>query len=138
MLAESPRVTEQFNTFLESGSDQELPKRFTFDTLKFFSGSTELMQGSENTIDEIVIALKTHPAAVVRLESFTDNIGNPIANLKLSRARARSVKQILIGRGIDSARIKSVGRGASHPVASNGTPEGRRLNRRIEMVVLQK
>lgn len=131
-------TTEQFSAFLETGSSQELPKRFDFNTLRFFSGSTKLMPGFEQTMDDIALALKNNPTVVVGLESFTDNVGNSDANLRLSFARAETVKQALVDRGIDSDRIQPSGRGASHPIASNETSEGRSFNRRTEIVVLQK
>jgi len=134
----SPLVTDQLTTFLESDSDQELPRRFTFNTLKFSSGRTELIPGAEITIEEIATALKNHPTTVVRLESFTDNTGNPDINQRLSLARAEAVKKALLDKGIEDTRIHTAGRSSSSPVASNATPEGRNLNRRIEVLVLQK
>ncbi len=66
----------------------------------------------------------------------TDTVGNADSNLKLSRDRADSVIQALVGtHGIASARLKSFGNGPFAPVASNGSDEGRGLNRRVELVM---
>jgi outer membrane protein OmpA-like peptidoglycan-associated protein len=69
----------------------------------------------------------------VRVEGHTDNVGDPAANTKLSADRARAVVEWLVGRGVDRARLTSVGRGGDRPVDANDTEEGRRKNRRIEL-----
>lgn len=56
--------------------------------------------------------------------------------MRISQRRARSVKQYLIHRGVDHARLQAIGYGSDRPVADNRTREGRLQNRRIEFVVL--
>jgi outer membrane protein OmpA-like peptidoglycan-associated protein len=57
-------------------------------------------------------------------------------NLDLSARRAAAVRDYLVARGIDGARLVTEGRGAAEPVASNDTPEGRALNRRTVVTVI--
>lgn len=125
----------ELSEFLKSGARSELPKRFSFDTLNFASGTTELLPGSQLEIEQIANALKEHPQVTARIEGFTDNTGDYEGNLDLSTARAVAVKEELKARGIEDERIEAVGRGAESPVATNNTEEGRAQNRRIEFII---
>jgi outer membrane protein OmpA-like peptidoglycan-associated protein len=79
--------------------------------------------------------LKEYPEIKVDINGYTDIIGTTRYNQKLSEARAASVKNALVERGIDTARLKAVGYGKTHFIADNRTPEGRAENRRIEFKV---
>jgi outer membrane protein OmpA-like peptidoglycan-associated protein len=72
----------------------------------------------------------------VRMEinGYTDNIGLPSANKRLSRKRAQRVADFLAAQGIDPDRISVFGRGEDSFVASNQTAKGRAQNRRVEIV----
>ena len=92
------------------------------------------------TIDDIAAALKEHPAATIRVESHTDNIGTQESNLNLSQARADAIKSELVDRGVEASRIETAGMGQDLPIASNDTPEGRateppQRDRRYQSVV---
>jgi outer membrane protein OmpA-like peptidoglycan-associated protein len=63
----------------------------------------------------------------------TDSNGSETYNQQLSQRRASSVKNILFQRGVQGQRITAVGYGESQPVANNNTPEGRQMNRRVEI-----
>ncbi|HXG20665.1 MAG TPA: OmpA family protein [Methylomirabilota bacterium] len=77
----------------------------------------------------------------IRIEGHTDSKGTDSYNQTLSEERAASVRRYLVQRGVDDARIRSVGFGKSHPVASNtyadgsDDPDGRQKNRRVEIVL---
>ncbi len=137
-VREPASIVEQVSTFLESGENSELPKRFIFDKINFYSGSLQVTPQSGQAIHGIAELMKTHPNTVIRLEGFTDDVGSPDANEKLSLARAESLKSALVDQGIDASRMSTLGRGNSSPVAANTTEEGREANRRIELVILQK
>ena len=80
--------------------------------------------------------LQSYPNSVVQVIGHTDNTGDAGYNLDLSQRRAGAVANVLIASGTSSARVETVGRGESTPVASNLSPEGRALNRRVEIVIL--
>ncbi|MCR9124631.1 MAG: OmpA family protein [Rhodobacteraceae bacterium] len=80
--------------------------------------------------------LQAYPNSTVQVIGHTDNTGDATYNQGLSERRARAVANVLIGAGVSSGRILAVGRGENQPVASNLTPEGRALNRRVEIVIL--
>lgn len=136
-LAELPTPMSEFDEFLASGNAGELPKRFQFEELNFEVAKTDLVPGSETELDRIAEILKQNPNVIVRIEGFTDSTGDPAANQALSLARANRVKEELVNRGVDGARIETAGRGAESPIVPNDTEENRARNRRIEVVVLQ-
>ena len=76
-----------------------------------------------------------NPGTAVQVQGFTDSTGSDAANLALSAARAESVTRYLVQRGVDPARLDAAGFGASRAIASNDTPEGRALNRRVELQI---
>jgi outer membrane protein OmpA-like peptidoglycan-associated protein len=69
----------------------------------------------------------------LRVEGHTDDSGRPDLNLDLSYRRAKAVVEYLKARGVPADRLEHVGRGAQAPLAPNDTPEGRALNRRVEL-----
>jgi outer membrane protein OmpA-like peptidoglycan-associated protein len=69
------------------------------------------------------------------VSGYTDNIGDPSGNKRLSKARADAVAAALTHAGVAAARLTSVGYGVEKPVASNDTDDGRAKNRRIEIHV---
>jgi OOP family OmpA-OmpF porin len=86
-------------------------------------------------VEEAATTLKEHKDLAVAVEGYSDAKGSEIYNQKLSLRRARAVRDYLVGLGVDDGRILVVGKGASHPIATNATPEGRAQNRRVELVV---
>jgi outer membrane protein OmpA-like peptidoglycan-associated protein len=76
-----------------------------------------------------------HPDLAVQVEGFTDSTGSAAVNERLSQQRADAVGDFLTAQGLPRDRVTTRGYGASHPVASNDTPDGRRQNRRVELVV---
>ena len=80
--------------------------------------------------------LVAHPTARVRLEGHTDSTGTVDTNRQLSQSRAEATKRYLTEHGVDAGRIETAGLGASRPLATNDTPEGRAENRRTELVVI--
>ena len=80
--------------------------------------------------------LKRHTTVRIRIAGHTDNQGTAKHNMSLSRRRAESVSRYLQSQGIEAKRIESVGHGASKPVKSNDTAEGRAENRRTECHII--
>ena len=74
----------------------------------------------------------------MKLGGYTDNIGDPAANLRLSQKRAETTMSELVKLGIDAKRLEAEWYGDKHPVADNSTEEGRQKNRRIDVRVTNK
>ncbi|NRD70946.1 OmpA family protein [Psychrobacter okhotskensis] len=100
--------------------------------VEFESGSAKLTSMGLGILDDMAGVLQRVGDKPVTIIGHTDNVGNPSANLVLSNKRAEAVKQYLIGRNIDAARLSTAGKGDADPIASNDNEEGRTRNRRIE------
>jgi len=74
----------------------------------------------------------------LKFGGYTDNIGDPQANLALSKERAEAVMAEIVKLGIDSSRLEAEGYGDQFPVADNATEEGRQKNRRVDCRVTKK
>ncbi len=99
---------------------------------------------SEPELETLLNILEDNPTMVVEISGHTDNKGNPSYNQRLSEARAQSVVNYLIEKGVDKDRLQAKGYGETRPIAKNsnedGTDneEGRALNRRTEFEILSK
>ena len=83
---------------------------------------------------DIISVLNSNPGLKIEIQGNTDSVGPESYNKMLSKKRALAVKDYLVGKGIDSERIRAVGFGATRNVASNKNESGRALNRRIDFV----
>lgn len=107
----------------------------------FNSGEAELLPGAASKIERIAKVL-SKPGLEIRIEGHSDN--QPIhndefrSNWELSTARAMAVLRLLVDdAGFDPRKLSASGYGEYRPVADNATPEGRRMNRRVDLVVVQ-
>jgi len=103
----------------------------------FATGKSELLPIAQTKLDEVAAALKDQGFKKIVIEGHTDSRGSAKDNEKLSLARATSVKNQLVSRGLDTAKIEAVGLASTRPVATNDTPEGRANNRRVELIVTE-
>jgi outer membrane protein OmpA-like peptidoglycan-associated protein len=110
--------------------------KFTTRDIRFDVGKATIKSESFNTINRIATFMKEHPDVTFRIEGHTDSDGSDEFNRKLSEDRAYSIRAALIKFGIRENRLQAKGWGEVKPIASNLTPEGRVLNRRVEFVSL--
>ncbi len=111
---------------------------FNFDRLTFETGSTTLTAESKAQIDNVVAILNAYPAVKVKVGGYTDNVGDPQANLDLSGNRATKVMEAIVRGGIAADRVEAEGYGDQFPVADNSTDDGRALNRRTSISIRAK
>jgi len=107
-------------------------KAIKIENIFFDSGKFDLREESYAALDLLYRFMKVNPEIYVEINAHTDNIGRDDYNQKLSENRAGSVVDYLVNKGIDRSRLFPQGFGKTMPVASNGTEEGRALNRRVE------
>ncbi|GAA4333443.1 OmpA family protein [Flaviaesturariibacter amylovorans] len=114
---------------------EEIVKRIERDASRiyFATGSARLLASSNAALNDIVKLLNEDKDIKVAIEGHTDNVGKDDYNQKLSEDRAASVKNYLLGKGIDASRLQSQGFGESQPIADNKTAAGRSKNRRVVM-----
>jgi outer membrane protein OmpA-like peptidoglycan-associated protein/tetratricopeptide (TPR) repeat protein len=106
-------------------------KNVFFDTKK-----TDLKSESITELDNVVKLMNENPNMKILISGFTDNIGKPADNLKLSTGRAVAVVNYLVSKGVNNSRLSFKGFGETKPIASNNTEEGRAMNRRTELTVV--
>jgi len=132
-------VEKKLIGFLEdAGRPVDKMTWFTFDRLEFETGSATLKSSSAEQLKNIAAILKAYPKVALKIGGYTDNVGDPVANVRLSRARAENTVKELVGLGVDAKRLEAEGYGDRYPVASNSTEEGRQRNRRIDLRVTAK
>lgn len=132
-------VESRLVTYLNDGSAVVSDDTwFDFDRLLFDTGKATLQPQSSEQIGNIAAILKAYPKVKVRIGGYTDNTGDPAANVTLSQTRADNVMAELAKLGVDPSRMEAKGYGADHPVADNATEAGRQQNRRISMRILEK
>ncbi|MDQ6762102.1 MAG: OmpA family protein, partial [Bacteroidota bacterium] len=106
-------------------------KNVFFDTKK-----SELKPESISELDNVVRLLNENPNLKIQISGYTDNVGKPEDNLKLSTGRAVAVVNYLLNKSVRNERLTFKGYGEKNPVADNSTEEGRALNRRTELKVI--
>ena len=105
--------------------------------MNFATARSVILPKSFPLLEQVSQILKDHPEVErVSIEGHTDGRGARAMNLKLSEARAESVRQWLIKKGIDAARITSKGFGPDKPISSNDTDAGREQNRHVEFLII--
>lgn len=105
--------------------------------IEFEHGSALLTDAGKIVLEEMLSVLQQLKTSKFEVIGHTDNVGAASRNLALSRARAESVKNYLVAKGIPSQVIATSGMGADQPLYSNDTEDGRRKNRRIEFRLAQ-
>ncbi|MBX9683599.1 MAG: OmpA family protein [Hyphomicrobium sp.] len=106
-------------------------------TINFGIGSYSVLPSSYRSLDKIAATAKSCSDALIEVGGHTDTAGSIAGNAKISELRAKAVVKYLTRAGVEAAKLRAVGYGATKPIASNDTPAGRRQNRRIEFVVSQ-
>jgi hypothetical protein len=116
--------------------EQALETRQTYDVygLHFDSDQSTIQTDSGPLLDDIATALTNFPEWGLRIVGHTDATGEVEPNDTLSLERADAIKAALVERGVDEQRLLTAGAGEKRPIAGNDTPEGRALNRRVELV----
>jgi outer membrane protein OmpA-like peptidoglycan-associated protein len=99
----------------------------------FDSGSRNLSPGALSRLDSVATTINRYADADVIVKGHTDSQGPEDANMRLSEDRAVMVKNHLVLKNVDVRRITTLGFGESQPMATNATPEGRAMNRRVEI-----
>ena len=115
-------------------AENEIQVQVTNDILFDFN-STALRAESRSTLRDLAANIQRYPDETVTVEGHTDNVGSSTFNQTLSENRANSVRSYLIEQGLASSRISAYGYGETRPKSTNSTPEGRQLNRRVEIKI---
>jgi len=103
--------------------------------LLFASDSATVQPSVQSDLRTVARNLIEYPDSTVAVTGHTDATGSDGYNQTLSERRAEAVTAVLVLQGVAPGRVRAIGRGETQPVASNSTPEGRQLNRRVEVII---
>lgn len=103
---------------------------------RFAVNATTLLNSAEKEIRDAVSFLSDNEEKVAVIEGHTDNTGSYAFNIRQSRGKAIAVRDALIEAGVDSERLSIREVGGADPIADNETVDGRRLNRRVDIVFI--
>lgn len=110
--------------------------KVTFDGgILFQTGKYDLNPQAQSDLTKFAVSLIQNPDTDVKITGYTDNTGSYAVNQKLSEQRANAVRNYLINCGVSPSRLTAIGIPMADYVASNDTPEGRALNRRVEIKI---
>ena len=104
--------------------------------ITFATDSSNISADFYSVLDSVALVINEFEKTYIDIYGYTDSTGSEAYNLTLSEKRASSVARYLESQKVVSQRIVTRGKGESNPVASNDTPEGRSLNRRVEIVLI--
>jgi outer membrane protein OmpA-like peptidoglycan-associated protein len=129
-LREQLRDTGVSVTRLGNDIVLNMPGNVTFDV-----NQSEVKSNFYSVLNSVALVLKEYDKTLIDVNGHTDSTGTVDYNMGLSNRRARSVADYLSAQGINYNRIFTQGFGPHYPVADNATPEGRQLNRRVELIL---
>lgn len=118
-------------------SKHDVGQVIRLDNLIFEQGKSKIDPSSFQELDLLVNLMKENKSMVIQLEGHTDYLGDPDKNLKLSEQRVEKVRDYLMSKGIHKHRVKTKAFGGTMPLSRDDTPEAHRLNRRVEVRILQ-
>ncbi|GMU67343.1 MAG: cell envelope biogenesis protein OmpA [Acidobacteriota bacterium] len=137
MDAQEEKLARIPGTTVERVGEDSLLIHFDSDIL--FAVDSALLSGSSRaTVGEVAAVITEYEKTAVVVQGHTDAQGSEEHNQALSERRADAVRNFLVGRGIDAARIVALGYGESEPVADNATAAGRERNRRVDILLKAK
>ncbi len=117
-----------------AGGKIEIPEQ-----IQFGVGGNKILGRSFALLERIAQKLKDNPGVRrIRIEGHTDNQGTDQKNQQLSQDRADAVIEFLVKHGVEATRLQGVGYGATRPIASNRTADGRAKNRRVEFIIVEQ
>ncbi len=105
--------------------------------LTFEPGQWRLRRQCYDALEKIGSYLQRYPRNRLSVLGHADSAGDMAKNRELSRKRASSIRRFLVEHGVDGSRLTYEGRGADEPIESNATAQGRRHNRRVDIVLLK-
>jgi outer membrane protein OmpA-like peptidoglycan-associated protein len=128
------QLLQQFNMVLPT---RETPRGLVVNMqdVLFATSKYDLTTAAQVALARISGIVISHPGLNLHVEGYTDSTGSMQFNQKLSDERADAVRDFLVNQGIDPANITAQGYGESYPVGSNDTAAGRKMNRRVELVI---
>lgn len=115
----------------------EAGQKMILNSVFFEQSKADILPNSYPELDRIVKVMTENPTMEIMLEGHTDNQGDWEANLQLSKQRVEEVRKYLASKDINLKRVQTQGYGSTRPVASNNSEEKRKMNRRVEVMIIK-
>jgi OOP family OmpA-OmpF porin len=137
------KVTQNIELGLPASASVAAPsahhvgKVMRLDALIFHQRSAVISSESYAELNSVADMLHQNPNMVIQLEGHTDTRGDKSLNLKLSEDRVESVRDYLVRRGVNKSRIKIKAFGGSQPLSTENTEEAHKMNRRVEVRIIE-
>jgi outer membrane protein OmpA-like peptidoglycan-associated protein len=128
------RLRAQLNQVLET-KDSARGLIVNMSDVLFDTAKATLKPGAQVRLAKVAGIILAYPDLKLQIEGHTDSVGGDEYNQRLSEQRAAVVRDFLVKQGVPAATVAAMGFGKTQPIASNATPAGRQLNRRVELVV---
>lgn len=135
---EEKRIVKDIELHHTTGKKHNVGHVMRLDNLIFEVAKAKIDPDSYAELDLLVKMMNEHKSMVIQLEGHTDYLGDPNKNMKLSQQRVDAVRDYLVGKGVHKSRIKLKAFGGTMPLSRDNTPEAHRLNRRVEVRILQE
>ena len=134
---ENRRVIKDIELAVGEIKKHEVGHVMRLDNVIFPVGKSKINEESYSELDVVVDMMQENPTMVIQLEGHTDYQGDAKDNLKLSQERVESVRRYISSKGVARNRIKTKAFGGTMPLSRDNTPEAHRLNRRVELRILE-
>lgn len=137
VVEEKPCYTlEEIMELLGKGQSISGKTICAIDIINFEFDKSTIKKESYPYLDKIARLMKNTPIHII-VKGHTDNVGNADYNMKLSKARAEAVYNYLLKAGVDASHLTYEYYGMTRPIATNDTPEGQLMNRRVEFEITE-
>lgn len=127
-------ITDTVFIYMPIQNNEDLKRAFK--DINFAHNEHILTADDEIILDKAYAYLNNKSELRIHLQGHTDNVDSHSFNMELSKNRVKAVKKYLVDKGINKSRIKIDWKGESDPIATNDTEEGRRENRRVQLIIL--
>jgi OmpA-OmpF porin, OOP family len=136
-LYKNPAAIQRFVMDVFCVEEKVVEQKIVLRGINFDFDKSNIKPEFQPILDEAVSSLKAKPEVKVVIGGYTDSVGTAQYNMGLSKQRAKAVYNYFVSKGIAASRLQTVGHGLNDPVASNATEDGRAMNRRVELQVVQ-
>ena len=122
---------------MATNCQQQFNQLLSETSIRFKFAQSDIDPVSMDLLDKLTASVRQCEQITIEIAGHTDSSGDNNRNIQLSHRRAEAVREALVSRGIEAEQLLVTGYGQNKPVADNSTPEGRALNRRIELNILE-
>ncbi len=138
LLPSDAPVTRPARTEAARAQQSSIRNFLQGEVVEFETGRDVLTPAGQRVLEQVSAIIASHRDTIIVVQGHTDDVGDDASNLELSQSRALRARGYLVAQGIDPERLRAQGFGERRPVASNDSGAGRKRNRRIDFIVVER